>query len=207
VPGDISAAAFLVVAATLLPGSDILIRNVGINPTRTGVLDALQRMGADITLLNERTTSGEPVADLRARSASLRGIEIGGSLIPQLIDEIPIIAVAAAAAEGVTVITDAAELRVKETDRIEAVACELRKLGADLDTRPDGLAIRGGQPLQGTVVSSWNDHRLAMSLAVAGLASAASDTIVGDAGCIDVSFPGFAGLLAGLGARVEVSDG
>jgi 3-phosphoshikimate 1-carboxyvinyltransferase len=104
------------------------------------------------------------------------------------------------------VITDAAELRVKETDRIEAVACELRKLGADLDTRPDGLSICGGKPLKGAAVSSWNDHRLAMSLAVAGLASAAGDTMVGDAGCIDVSFPGFAGLLASLGARVELDD-
>lgn len=206
VPGDISAAAFLVVAATLLPGSDILIRDVGINPTRTGVLEVLQRMGADITVSSERSTGGEPVADLRVRSARLRGVEIGGALIPQLIDEIPIIAVAATAAKGVTVITDAAELRVKETDRIEAVACELRKLGADLDTRPDGLSICGGKPLKGAAVSSWNDHRLAMSLAVAGLASATGDTIVGDAGCIDVSFPGFAGLLASLGARVELDD-
>jgi 3-phosphoshikimate 1-carboxyvinyltransferase len=198
VPGDISAAAFLIVAATLLPGSDILIREVGINPTRTGVLEALRRMGADITLLNERSTGGEPVADLRVRSARLRGVEIGGALIPQLIDEIPVIAVAATAAEGTTVITDAAELRVKETDRIEAVACELRKLGADLDTRPDGLSIRGGKPLQGAAVCSWKDHRLAMSLAVAGLASAAGETTVGEADCIDVSFPGFASLLASL---------
>jgi 3-phosphoshikimate 1-carboxyvinyltransferase len=203
VPGDISGAAFLLVAATLLPGSDILIRGVGINPTRTGVLEVLQRMGAEITLLNERCESGEPVADLRARSARLRGVEIGGSLIPQLIDEIPIIAVAAAAAEGETVITDAAELRVKETDRIEAVACELRKLGVDLDTRPDGLAIHGGRPLKGAALDSWNDHRLAMSLTVAGLASAAGETTVGSTGCIEVSFPGFAGLLTALGAHVQ----
>jgi 3-phosphoshikimate 1-carboxyvinyltransferase len=206
VPGDISAAAFLMVAATLLPGSDILIRDVGINTTRTGVLEVLQRMGADITLEGARCASGEPVADLRVRSARLRGVEIGGALIPKLIDEIPIIAVAATAAEGVTVITDASELRVKETDRIEAVACELRKLGADLDALPDGLAIRGGKPLQGTATGSWNDHRLAMSLVVAGLTVAAGVTVVGDAGCIDVSFPGFTDLLAGLGARVEQSN-
>jgi 3-phosphoshikimate 1-carboxyvinyltransferase len=206
VPGDISAATFLVVAATLLPGSDILIRDVGVNPTRTGVLEALKLMGADITVGNERFVSGEPVADLRVRSARLRGVEIGGALIPRLVDEIPIIAVAATAAEGVTVITDAAELRVKETDRIEAVACELRKLGADLEALPDGLSIRGGQPLRGAAASSWNDHRLAMSLVVAGLAAAAGDTVVSDAGCIDVSFPGFAELLAGLGARVEQSN-
>jgi 3-phosphoshikimate 1-carboxyvinyltransferase len=163
-------------------------------------------MGADITLEGARCASGEPVADLRVRSARLRGVEIGGALIPKLIDEIPIIAVAATAAEGVTVITDASELRVKETDRIEAVACELRKLGADLDALPDGLAIRGGKPLQGTATGSWNDHRLAMSLVVAGLTVAAGVTVVGDAGCIDVSFPGFTDLLAGLGARVEQSN-
>jgi 3-phosphoshikimate 1-carboxyvinyltransferase len=160
VPGDISAAAFLMVAATLLPGSDILIRHVGINPTRSGVLEVLRRMGADIGVSDERCVSGEPVADVRVRSTRLHGVEIGGALIPQLIDEIPIIAVAATAAEGTTVISDAAELRVKETDRIEAVACELRKLGADLDTRPDGLAIRGGKLLRGATVGSWKDHRL-----------------------------------------------
>jgi 3-phosphoshikimate 1-carboxyvinyltransferase len=204
VPGDISAAAFLIVAATLLPGSDILIRRVGINPTRSGVLEALNLMGADITPCNEHCTGGEPVADLRVRSARLRGVEIGGALIPKLIDEIPILAVAAMAAEGVTVITDAAELRVKETDRIESVACELRKMGADLDTLPDGFTIRGGKPLQGASTSSWNDHRLAMSLVVAGLATGSGATVVGDADCIDVSFPGFAELLDGLGAGVEV---
>lgn len=205
VPGDISAAAFLIVAATLLPGSDILIRDVGVNPTRTGVLEVLEQMGADITVFNEHVTGGEPVADLRARSARLRGVEIGGKLIPRLVDEIPIIAVAATAAEGVTVITDAAELRVKETDRIDAVTSELRKLGADLDALSDGLSIRGGKRLRGTTADSWNDHRLAMSLVVAGLAASENDTIVRDAGCIDVSFPGFASLLAGLGARVKQS--
>ncbi|MGD0153682.1 MAG: 3-phosphoshikimate 1-carboxyvinyltransferase [Thermacetogeniaceae bacterium] len=206
VPGDISAAAFLIVAATLIPGSDILIRDVGTNPTRTGVLDVLVQMGADCALLNERCWSGEPVADLRVRSSRLRGVEIGGPLIPRLIDEIPIIAVAAAMAEGVTVIRDAAELRVKETDRIEAIVKELRKLGAELVGLPDGLSIQGGQALQGASVDSWGDHRLAMALAVAGLVTAVSATVIGDTGCTDVSFPGFSSLLSGLGAVIEQSE-
>lgn len=203
VPGDISAAAFLIVAATILPGSDILIRDVGINPTRTGVLDVLGLMGADCVVLNERCWSGEPVADLRVRSSCLRGVEIGGELVPRLIDEVPIIAVAAAMAEGATVIRDAAELRVKETDRIEAIVCELSKLGVELIGLPDGLSINGGKALAGVAASSWSDHRLAMSLAVAGLAAATGTTVVSNAGCIDVSFPGFTNLLSGLGARIE----
>lgn len=205
VPGDISAAAFLIVAATLLHGSDVLIRDVGVNPTRTGIIEVMDRMGADIKLLRQRSVSGEPVADLRVRSARLRGVEIGGSLIPRLIDEIPVIAVAAAAAEGVTVIRDAAELRVKETDRIEVISCELRKLGADLTSLPDGLSINGGRALKGAAVNSRGDHRLAMSLAIAGLAAASENTVVNEAACIDVSFPGFANLLSGLGAGVEQS--
>ncbi len=203
VPGDISAAAFLIVAATLLPGSDILIEDVGINPTRTGILDALREMEADISLLNERNWGGEPVADLRVRSASLRGIEIGGGLIPRLIDEIPVLAVAATAAQGVTVVRDAAELRVKETDRIKAIVCELQKLGAELNALPDGLEVRGGKPLRGAAVSSWDDHRLAMSLVVAGLTAGNSVTVVENTECIDVSFPGYADLLSSLGARVD----
>lgn len=206
VPGDISAAAFLMVAATVLPGSDILIRDVGINPTRTGVLDVLRQMGADYAVLNERCWCGEPVADLRIRSAHLRGVTIDGSLVPRLIDEIPIIAVAAAAAEGVTVIRDASELRVKETDRIEAIVCELTKLGADLIGLPDGLSIQGGKPLKGTIVNSWDDHRLAMSLTVAGLAVATGDTETSDAGCVAVSFPGFTELFSSLGADIEQSE-
>ncbi len=203
VPGDISAAAFLLVAATLLPGSDILIRDVGINPTRTGILEALGEMGADIQILNERNWSGEPVADLRVRSASLHGVEIGGGMIPRLIDEIPVLSLAAAAASGETWIRDASELRVKETDRIMALACELQKLGVDLETLPDGMKIRGGGPLRGAPLSSWGDHRLAMSLVVAGLTAVDDRTIVSDTGCIAVSFPGFTETLSGLGAKVN----
>jgi 3-phosphoshikimate 1-carboxyvinyltransferase len=205
VPGDISAAAFLIVAATLLPGSDILIRDVGINPTRAGMIEVMDRMGANMTLLNRRSVNGEPVADLRVRSARLRGVEIGGSLIPRLIDEIPVIAVAATAAEGVTVISDAAELRVKETDRIEAISSELRKLGADLTGLPDGLSINGGRALTGAMVDSRGDHRLAMSLAVAAL-TASGSTVVNETACIDVSFPGFADLLSNLGAGARQFD-
>ncbi len=203
VPGDISAAAFLIVAATLIPGSDILIRDVGVNPTRTGVLDVLVQMGANCTLHNERFWSGEPVADLRVRFSRLRGVEIGGALIPRLIDEIPAIAVAAVMAEGVTVIRDAAELRVKETDRIEAIVKELGRLGAELVSLPDGLSIQGGKTLKGAAVDSWGDHRLAMALAVAGLVTASGATVIGDTACTDVSFPGFSSLLSGLGVVVE----
>jgi 3-phosphoshikimate 1-carboxyvinyltransferase len=203
VPGDISAAAFLMVAATLMPGSDLLIRDVGINPTRTGIIEVLGEMGADIQLLNERCWSGEPVADIRVRSAGLRGVTISGATIPRLIDEIPVLAVAAAAAAGETRISDAAELRVKETDRIAALVCELQKFGVDLEALPDGMVIRGGRPLTGAPVNSWGDHRLAMSLVVAGLTAGVDKTVVDDAGCIAVSFPGFTETLRSLGARVE----
>ncbi|WP_425500575.1 3-phosphoshikimate 1-carboxyvinyltransferase [Sodalinema gerasimenkoae] len=149
VPGDISSAAFWLVAAAILPGSDLRVENVGVNPTRTGILEALQQMEADLTLENQREVAGEPVADIRVRSSQLKACEIGGSLIPRLIDEVPILAVAATMAEGTTVIRDAEELRVKESDRLLAMARELGKLGANVSERPDGLEITGGGPLKG----------------------------------------------------------
>jgi 3-phosphoshikimate 1-carboxyvinyltransferase len=194
IPSDISSAAFFLVAAAVVPGSDLLIRNVGTNPTRTGIIDALTAMGADIVLENPREQAGEPVADIRVRYRGLTGARFGGALIPRLIDEVPVLAVAAAYAEGTTVITDAAELRVKESDRIATMAAELRKIGADVRELPDGMEITGRRRLAGAPCESHGDHRIAMSLAVAGLA-ADGETTVRDAGWIDTSFPGFERML------------
>ncbi len=196
VPGDISSAAFFVVAALIVPNSELLIRNVGVNPTRTGVLDILQAMGGDISLLNQRECSGEPVADLLVRSSRLKGIEIGGDLVPRAIDEFPVISVAAAVAEGTTVIRDARELRVKETDRIAAMATNLRTIGAGLiEETEDGMVIKGIEKLHGGTISSCGDHRIAMSLSVAALAARSAIT-VDDISCVATSFPGFYDLLA-----------
>lgn len=197
VPSDISSAAFFMVAAAIVPGSDIVIRNVGVNPTRTGVIDVLRAMGADITLENLREQAGEPVADLRVRHRRLRATRIEGEVVPRAIDEIPILAVAAAFAEGTTVIRDAAELRVKESDRIAAMAAELGKLGAGVRERPDGMEITGKETLTGAVCESHGDHRVAMSTAVAGLA-ARGETVVKDTEWIETSFPGFERLLRAL---------
>ena len=170
VPGDISSAAFWLVAASVHPDADITLRKVGVNVTRTGVIDALREMGADITFENEKLVGGEPVADLRVRSVHLRAGHIGGSIIPRLVDEIPSLAVAALLAEGTTEVRDASELRVKETDRIAAIAAEFGRLGVTVDTQPDGLSITGPvSGLKGALVQSYGDHRLAMALAVAGL--------------------------------------
>lgn len=170
VPGDISSAAFWLVGAAITPGSDLIIENVGVNPTRTGILEALQAMNADITLENQRLVTGEPVADLHVRYGSLSGATFSGQLIPRMIDEIPILTVAALFAEGTTVIKDAAELRVKESDRLTAMATELTRMGAHIVEHPDGLEIRGGlSSLQGTDVDSYADHRVGMSLAIAAL--------------------------------------
>ncbi len=190
VPGDISSAAFWLVAAAITPGSDLVIENVGINPTRTGILTALAAMGADITLENQRLATGEPVADLRVRHSTLQGTTIGGELIPQLIDEIPILAVAALFAQGTTTIQDAAELRVKESDRIAAMASQLGAMGAKVTEAPDGLTITGGIPLQGATVDSLTDHRVAMSLAIAAL-GAQGATILHRADAAAVSYPSF----------------
>ena len=190
VPGDISSAAFWLVAAAIVPGSELLITNVGVNPTRTGILEALEMMEADITRENERTVAGEPVADLRVKHSKLKAFTIAGNIIPRLIDEIPILAVAAAFAEGTTVIKDAAELRVKESDRLTAMATELGKMGAEVTEFPDGLEITGGNPLTGTDVDSYTDHRIAMSLAIAAL-NAQGQTTIHRAEAASISYPNF----------------
>ena len=197
VPGDISSAAFWLVAASIVPNSDLVIENVGINPTRTGILEVLAEMGADITYENEREVTGEPVADLRVRSAVLKACKIGGAVIPRLIDEIPILAIAATCAEGITIIEDAAELRVKESDRIVAMVKELTKLGANVTERPDGMAIVGGKTLTGTELESYDDHRIAMSLAIAALI-AKGKTSINHAESAAISYPSFIPTLQGL---------
>jgi 3-phosphoshikimate 1-carboxyvinyltransferase len=190
VPGDISSAAFWLVAAAIVPGSELVIENVGVNPTRTGVLEALEMMGADIELENQRVVAGEPLADLRVRHGRLQGCKIAGDLIPRLIDEIPILAVAAVFAQGTTVIRDAAELRVKESDRIAVMASQLNRMGARVTELPDGLEITGGTPLVGTDVDSHADHRIAMSLAIAALNATDTTTIHG-AEAAAISYPDF----------------
>ncbi len=190
VPGDISSAAFWLVAGAVVPDSDLTIVNVGVNPTRTGVLEVLLEMGADITLANQREVAGEPVADLRVRHSALKAVTIAGDIIPRLIDEIPILAVAAAFAQGTTVIRDAVELRVKESDRIAVMATQLNRLGAQVTELSDGLEIVGGYPLTGTEVESHTDHRIAMSLAIAALHATGTTTIHG-AEAAAISYPNF----------------
>ncbi len=190
VPGDISSAAFFLVAAAIVPGSVVTVRGVGLNPTRTGVLDVLRAMGAAVDVENVRDDGGEPAGDVTVRAAPLHGTAIGGDLIPRLIDELPVLAVAASVADGETVITDAAELRVKESDRIAALARELGAIGARVEAQPDGLAIRGVPRLRGGRAASGGDHRVAMALAVAGL-RAADPVTVDDTDCIRTSFPDF----------------
>ncbi|MCP2731615.1 3-phosphoshikimate 1-carboxyvinyltransferase [Limnofasciculus baicalensis] len=195
VPGDISSAAFWLVAGAIVPDSQLLIENVGVNPTRTGILEALEMMGADIVRENEREVAGEPVADLRVRHSQLKGCTIAGDLIPRLIDEIPILAVAAVFAQGTTIIRDAAELRVKESDRIAVMASQLNRMGAKATELPDGLEIIGGTPLTGSEVESHADHRIAMSLAVAALNASGTSTIHG-AEAAAISYPDFTTTLA-----------
>lgn len=194
VPGDISSAAFLLAAAAMLPGSELLIRDVGINPTRTGILDALTEMGAHIELQRERVWGGEPVADLFIRYSPLKGIHLGGALIPRLIDEIPILAVLATQSEGTTIISNAEELKVKETNRIDTMVKELRKMGAKIEPTEDGMIIEGPVQLTGATCESHGDHRIGMAMAIAGLV-AEGQTVVKDAEAINVSFPGFQELL------------
>jgi 3-phosphoshikimate 1-carboxyvinyltransferase len=199
VPGDVSSAAFLLVAAALVPGSDVTVESVGVNPTRTGLLDILSAMGADLVVEEEHQQKSEPVADVTVRKSELRGVEVGGDTVVRMIDEFPLLAVAATQAHGSTVVHDAAELRVKETDRIAAVAAGLRALGARIEPLPDGFMIEGPTRLQGAVVDSYGDHRLAMALAVAGLI-AEGQTVVENAECITDSFPSFIELMRELGA-------
>ncbi len=194
VPGDVSSAAFFMVAGLITPGAELLIRNVGINPTRSGIIDILVAMGGQMEMLDIREQSGEPVADILVRHSQLKGIEISGDMVPRAIDEFPVISVAAALAEGTTTIRDAEELRVKETDRIDAMVSELGKLGGQVEGRPDGMVITGVEQLNGGTVTSHGDHRIAMSLAVAALSARESVTIE-DAACTETSFPGFWDLL------------
>lgn len=195
VPGDISSAAFFIVAALIVPGSELLIRSVGVNPTRSGILDILRTMGGKIELLDERNVSGEPVADILVCASALHGIEIGGEVVPRAIDEFPVISVAAACATGKTTIRDAQELRVKETDRIAAMVAELSKLGAVLEATADGMIIQGGAQLHGAEVESFGDHRIAMSCAIAALQTGGAVKIH-DTGCTATSFPDFWELLS-----------
>jgi 3-phosphoshikimate 1-carboxyvinyltransferase len=190
VPGDISSAAYFLVAGVIHPNARIVIRGCGINPTRTGIIDILLAMGARLKIDNERMEAGEPLADIVVESSELKGIEVGGDIIPRLIDEIPVLAVAGCVAKGKTVIRDAGELRVKESDRIATVADELSRLGAKIEPLPDGMVIYGGRPLSGTEVDSHFDHRLAMTLAVAGLI-AKGETTIKNAQVAQISYPAF----------------
>jgi 3-phosphoshikimate 1-carboxyvinyltransferase len=190
VPGDFSAAAFWIVAAACHPDAEVRLEGVGINSTRTGLLDVLREMGADIVLQEERTWGCEPVADIVVRSSRLRAVQVGGDVVPRLIDEVPLLALAGCFAEGETVIRDAAELRVKESDRLRATARELGRLGARIEELPDGLRVRGGIRLRGCRVRSYGDHRLAMTLAVAGLL-AEGETVIGNPDAVSVSYPNF----------------
>lgn len=211
VPGDISSAAYFIAAGLLVPGSELLIRNVGTNPTRAGILKVCEAMGADITYLNPQNMApadgqtvssdtqvlpdgqqhmGEPMSDILVRYSALHGITIGGDLIPTLIDEIPVIAVMAACADGTTVIKDAAELKVKETNRIDTIAENLTAMGADVTPTEDGMIIEGGCPLKGARIKSYLDHRIAMAFAVAGL-TAKGETSIEDGQCVNVSYPEF----------------
>ncbi|MGM0688235.1 MAG: 3-phosphoshikimate 1-carboxyvinyltransferase [Bacillota bacterium] len=198
IPGDISTAAFFMVAAAIMPGSELLLKNVGVNPTRSGIIDILNTMGAEIELQNKRDWGGEPAADILVRGGSrLKAASLSGEIIPLLIDEIPILAVAASVAEGKTVISGASELRVKESDRISALSGQLIKLGAAVEETEDGLIIEGKNVLRGAEVESYGDHRIAMSLAVAGLV-AKGETVIHGAEAINISYPGFMPALRSL---------
>lgn len=197
VPGDISSAAYFIVAGCICPDSELLLKNVGMNQTRTGILDVLLRMGADIEMQNIREYQGEKVSDILVKSSKLSSTVIGEGDIPRLIDEIPVLAVAACFAEGETIIKDAEELKVKESNRIKTVVTELKKFGANIRETDDGMVIRGGVPLMGCTVESYHDHRIAMSMAVAALC-AIGETVINESECVDISFPGFYDVFAKL---------
>ena len=190
VPGDISSAAYFIAAGLLVPGAEILIKNVGINETRDGIIRVAKAMGGNIQLLNENHDSGEPVADLLVTHSQLHGIRIDGALIPTLIDEIPVIAIMAAFANGETIIADAAELKVKESNRIDVMVNNLSAMGADITGTDDGMIIRGGSPLHGALIHSMDDHRIAMSFAIASLL-AEGTTVIEGAECVNISYPDF----------------
>ena len=190
VPGDISAASFWLVAGALHPDAEVLVRSVGLNPSRTGMLDALAEMGADLAVENRRSAGGEEVADIRVRSSDLRGVAVSGAMVPRMIDELQLLALAGACATGVTEIREAAELRSKESDRVATTVEALRGFGVEVEELPDGLRVRGGGPLQGAAASSKGDHRLAMVLAVAGLV-AQGRTVIQGAEAVQISYPEF----------------
>jgi len=190
VPGDISSAAYFIAAALIVPNSEILIKNVGINPTRDGILRVCKSMGADITFLEQKESAGEPTADLLVKSSNLEGTVIEGSIIPTLIDEIPLIAILAAVAKGTTTIRNAEELKVKESNRLDIMVNELSAMGVDIEGTADGMIIHGGKPLKGITLDSRLDHRIAMSFAVAGLISEGNTTIL-RSDCVDISYPDF----------------
>ena len=190
VPGDISSAAYFIAAGLMVPGSELLIRNVGINPTRDGIIRVCRDMGADLELLNVSSGAGEPTADILVRSSSLHGTQIKGAVIPTLIDELPMIAAMACMAEGETVIQDAAELKVKESNRIAVMVENLKAMGAHVDETEDGMVIHGKRPLRGASIDSKKDHRIAMTFAVTALC-ADGVTDIKDAECVDISYPGF----------------
>lgn len=201
VPGDISSAAFWMVAGICHPDAELLIKNVGINPTRAGIITALQMMGADLTLIDEREVAGEPVADVLVRTSQLKGIELSGDIVPLLIDEIPVIAVAAAVAEGETVVRDAEELRVKESDRIQASVTWLNGAGVEAIGTPDGMVVPGGNTIGGGQFQSYDDHRLAMSLGVAGLIASDPITVL-DPDVAGISYPSFWEIIEDFGGLV-----
>ena len=199
IAGDISSAAFFIAAALIVPNSDIIIKNVGLNPSRTGILDVFKAMGGDIEILDERTICGEIVGDLRIKTSELKGTIIEGEMIPRLIDELPVIAVVATQATGKTIVKDAEDLRAKESDRIAVMACELRKMGIEIEETPDGFVIEGKQPLKGSaIIDTYHDHRIAMSMYVAGMVADAP-VEVREFDWVDISFPEFEGLMKGLG--------
>jgi 3-phosphoshikimate 1-carboxyvinyltransferase len=197
VPGDISSAAFFIVAALIHPDAELVIKNVGCNPTRSGIIDVAKLMGGSVIVENSRMISQETVSDITVKSSSLHGIEIGGDMIPTLIDEIPIIAVMAACAEGETVIKDASELRVKESDRIASICDNLRLMGADVTANADGMTIRGGRSLSGGTIRTASDHRIAMAFTVASLVSDSS-VFLDDPDCVSISYPGFYDTMAAI---------
>ena len=205
IPGDISSAAFFLVAAATLPGSEITVRNVGVNPTRDGVLDVLRGMGAKIQLLNPRIETGEPVADIKVNGSQLKGIEIGPEMVARTVDEYPILAVAGTLASGLTTMSGVKELRYKESDRIATMTEGLRRLGAEVEEREDGMTIRGGKPLEAASVKTYGDHRVAMSLAIAGL-STGRGIQLDDVACVSTSFPGFFELLQRLCSRSIIRE-
>jgi len=205
VPGDLSSAAFVILAALISESADMLLENIGVNPTRTGVIDILQAMGAEISLENPRLLGQEPVADIRVRASRLQGGPVDPALVSLAIDEFPVLFVAAAAARGKTVFSGIGELRVKESDRIAAMAAGLRSLGIDVDESEDGAVVHGGR-FTGGQVQSFGDHRIAMSLAVAG--TVAADTVrISDVAAVDTSFPGFCNCMAAVGADIRASQG